>query len=102
MHPSPLFCYSAYPNPAMDNILFRFKVPSIIISQSRCLVTLQIIDSYNTVVKTLINEDMYPGHRYRVWDLNDDNGNRVPPGMYRALITAGDYAKQGDIKIVAE
>ncbi len=45
---------------------------------------------------------MYPGHRYRVWDLSDNNGIRVPPGMYRALITAGDYTKQGDIKIVAE
>lgn len=65
-------------------------------------VTLYIIDTHNTVVKTILdNQTFTRGHHYSIWNLHGDNGVPLAPGMYRAIINDGTTVKQGDIKINA-
>ena len=51
------------------------------------------------VVRTLVDGVLAVGLYKNVWDLNDDQGARVAPGIYRAVLVAGDQALCGDIEV---
>ncbi|MBR8464455.1 flagellar basal body rod modification protein [Campylobacter sp. faydin G-24] len=49
--------------------------------------TLQIKDTKNQVVKTMELKDLAQGVQKVVWDLKDDNGNKLPNGSYSVTAT---------------
>ena len=51
------------------------------------------------VARTLVDADLAPGFHAVFWDLNDDHGARVEPGIYRAVLVVGDDALCGDIEV---
>lgn len=52
-----------------------------------------------SVVRTLIDADLAVGTFEISWDLSDDNGARLAPGIYRVVLVAGDEALCGDVEI---
>ena len=52
-----------------------------------------------SVVRTLIDADLAVGTHEIAWDLSDDNGARLLPGIYRVVLVAGDEALCGDVEI---
>jgi flagellar hook assembly protein FlgD len=51
------------------------------------------------VVRTLADQTFAAGEFIFSWDGNDDQGARVPPGLYRAVMTTPDGTICGDIEI---
>ncbi len=55
-----------------------------------------IYDIRGSVVKTLVNNDVYNAGDHRVvWDATDERGNRVASGMYIYSFQAGKFNKIG-------
>ncbi len=44
-----------------------------------------------TPVRQLVSEALEAGHYLVGWDGNDDSGRRVQPGVYVAVMTAGNF-----------
>jgi len=44
-----------------------------------------------TPVRQLVSETLQPGHYLVGWDGSDDRGRRVQPGVYVAVMTAGNF-----------
>ena len=51
------------------------------------------------VARTLMDSELAPGFFTVVWDLKDESGLRVEPGVYRAVLAAGDDALCGDVEV---
>jgi hypothetical protein len=49
--------------------------------------------------KTLADQTFSVGEFTLLWDGNDDAGARLPPGLYRAVMTTPDGTICGDIEI---
>ena len=49
--------------------------------------------------QVLIDADLAVGTHEIAWDLSDDNGARLLPGIYRVVLVAGDEALCGDVEI---
>jgi flagellar hook assembly protein FlgD len=63
-------------------------------------IKLQILNKDKKVVRVLIDEIKPTGHFTIVWDLRDNNGNRVKDGFYRAQFFLNEVLKcHGDIQI---
>ena len=50
-------------------------------------------------VRTLLDADLQVGEYEVIWDAKNDAGERVPPGIYRAVMEAGADVLCGDIEI---
>jgi hypothetical protein len=68
------------PNPARDRVRFGFALPR------SGAVRLEIMDLQGRTVRTLAQTSLAPGRYERAWDVRDDHGRRVPPGMYLARL----------------
>ena len=51
------------------------------------------------VARTLVDASLAAGIHSVIWNLNDDQGARVEPGIYRAVLVVGDEALCGDIDV---
>jgi flagellar hook assembly protein FlgD len=51
------------------------------------------------LVRTLTDQTLAAGEFTLVWDGNDEQGARMPPGLYRAVMTVPDGTVCGDIEI---
>jgi len=81
-----------FPNPATDNAVFRFS------TIEPTAATIKIFDLQGRLVKTISeNETIFAGGE-KNWDLKNQNGNRVQPGVYFCRYTLGD--KSGTQKII--
>jgi hypothetical protein len=84
----------AYPNPAVNSIVFRYT------NISRNTVNLKIVDQQKNTIKVLVNNMLQPAGSYSVtWDLKDSDGNKVSPSIYRAELDINGFHSHGDIKI---
>ena len=92
--------YPAYPNPASNRILFIFAITSHNVHD----VYLRVVNTDESITKTLVNDTMNFGIKRIQWDLKDDSGNRVAPGIYRTMIEINQnqtrFSGEGDIQIV--
>jgi hypothetical protein len=63
------------------------------------LVEVEIFDAAGRLVNT-ITEQAEPGENFLLWDGRDDNGRRVPSGVYFYELEAGDVRSQRKMVIV--
>ncbi|MBI1798985.1 MAG: immune inhibitor A [Candidatus Eisenbacteria bacterium] len=68
------------PNPAVSRARFVFALP-----QSGA-VRLEVLDLAGRIVRRLASGPLAPGRYARGWDLSDEAGRRVPPGIYFARL----------------
>jgi len=71
------------PNPARSGSLFVMQLPAT----SKVLV--EAFDVSGRRVRTLANQDFAPGEYPVRWDLYDEDGRRVSPGMYKVRARLG-------------
>jgi hypothetical protein len=97
--PPTHFCFEpACPNPSSGEVRLSFTVPRA----SLASITLygQKHGPHSAfVVRTLADQTFAVGQFSLLWDGNDDAGARVPPGLYRAVMTTPDGTICGDIEI---
>lgn len=74
---------AAWPNPARTSATFRAAVPSA------GHATLAIYDAGGRRVRELFGGALPAGEHARSWDLRDESGHRVAPGLYFAALDAG-------------
>jgi hypothetical protein len=99
--PPVTLCFlPAAPNPATFQTQLGFALPSagpvrlVIYGRSQGQGPPETV-----VVRTLVDASLAVGLYTNLWDLNDDHGARVAPGIYRAVLVAGDQALCGDIEV---
>jgi len=81
-----------FPNPATENTVFRFS------TNEPTTATLKIFDLQGRLVKTISeNETIFAGEE-KTWDLKNQYGNRVQPGVYFCKYTLGE--ESGTQKII--
>ena len=82
--PAPILSFSvAWPNPARQSASFDLELPV----EGR--VSVEAFDLSGRRVRTLTSGSRAAGHHRVVWDLRDDAGQRVKPGIYLVRLTAG-------------
>jgi hypothetical protein len=69
-----------YPNPFNPETTIRFEVPGG--ENGRAHVSLRVYDLRGRLVRTLVDEELLPGRHEVVWDGRDEEGRRVPSGLY--------------------
>jgi hypothetical protein len=78
--PSRVALAAPWPNPAMESARFALAMPR------DARVSLGIIDAGGRRVRSLVSGSLPAGDHTRVWDLRDDSGHRVAPGLYFAAL----------------
>jgi hypothetical protein len=95
--PTNLCWGPAFPNPATAAVTLPWTLPEA------AMVTLQVYGQDDGgrayVVRTLSAEPQVAGWHQVNWDLKDDAGMPVAPGIYRAMITADGQTLCGDIQV---
>ncbi len=78
-----LFFAPAAPNPARGPVRFAFALAT------GALVRLEVLDAQGRRVRTLADGAWAAGAASIAWDLADDGGRRVAPGLYLARLHVG-------------
>jgi hypothetical protein len=74
-----------YPNPFNPSTKFNFAIPQ------REHVRLEIYDILGKLVYTVVEKDLAAGNFEVSWLGNDENGNKVPSGVYLFRLQAGSF-----------
>ena len=98
--PTVLCMEPAAPNPAEVATRIQFALPA------SGHVTLSVYGRHQghgpretSVVRTLLDGTVAAGTFSFHYDLNDDQGVPLPPGIYRVVLVVGDEALCGDIEV---
>jgi hypothetical protein len=99
--PTAVCVLPAAPNPAEAGTRFQFTLPAA------AHVTLSIVrharrlgfEPGHTLVRTILDAQLAAGTFSVIWDLTDADGERLDPGIYRAVLVVGDQALCGDIEV---
>jgi flagellar hook assembly protein FlgD len=84
-----------YPNPFNPTTNINFSIP-----QTE-KVHLAIYDIQGTLIRTLVDHELYNQGTYRVtWDGKDQLGQRVSSGIYFARILSGNFIKTIKMNLV--
>jgi hypothetical protein len=86
----------AYPNPATGQAAISYALPT---GEPAGAVSIKIVDGECGVVRTLVEGAQPAGMHTVVWDLRDENGDVVEPGLYRAIFTKSSFECHGDIEV---
>jgi len=78
---------AAVPNPAESRTCFAFALPS------PAEVALEVFDIGGARVRSLVSATLPAGPQSRTWDLRDDGGHRIAPGVYLARMTVGTWSR---------
>jgi Tol biopolymer transport system component len=92
--PTALSLSQNQPNPFSRTTAIRFAVPTV------ARVRLEIFDLLGRRVRTLVDEDLAPAFHARSWDANDNQGQRVRPGIYMVRMTVGGFRDQKKMLLV--
>jgi hypothetical protein len=74
------------PNPVSPGTVISFEIPS-----PGALVDLRIYDVTGRLVRALVNERRAAGYYWEPWDLTNDRGRTVAPGVYFCRMEAGNF-----------
>jgi hypothetical protein len=98
--PTALCMQPAAPNPTDGAIRLQFSLPA---AGQVSLIVYGRHQGHGPretfVVRTLMDANLVVGSFAVTWDLKDDHGVRLEPGIYRAVLVAGDEALCGDIEV---
>ncbi|MBE0538073.1 MAG: C-GCAxxG-C-C family protein [Ignavibacterium sp.] len=84
-----------YPNPFNPSTKIQFSVPQME------KVKVEIYDIRGSLIKTLVDYDLYQQGNYEVmWDGTDNNGKRVSSGIYFTKMQAGKFAQTKKMNLV--
>jgi hypothetical protein len=81
-----------YPNPFNPVTTIRFKVEGERLKDPT-RITLKVYNLLGQLVKTLLDEEKFPGNYQVVWDGKDQNGEEVSSGIYFYKLKAKDYTE---------
>ena len=76
-----------YPNPFNPNTAIKYSLGT------NSFVNLTIFDLSGNIIKTLVNKSQVQGIHFSQWNGLNENGNRVPSGMYFIKIKSGAYSQ---------
>ena len=98
--PTAVCLEPAAPNPAEFGTRLQFSLPeaghvSLIVKHARR----PGHETDDGIVRTIMDTQVMAGVFAVYWDLTDDNGVPLEPGIYRAILVIGDQALCGDIEI---
>lgn len=99
--PPQALCFEpAAPNPASGATRLQFAVP---VAGHVNLVIYGRDQRHGPretfVARTLVDGTLAVGFFTSIWDMKDDQGARVAPGLYRAVLEAGGETLCGDIEV---
>ncbi len=80
------------PNPFTTETRIHYELPAV------KQVILEIYSLQGLLVRSWKHEAVQAGGQFQHWDGTDEQGNRVPPGVYTCRMTTNDY--QGSLKMV--
>ncbi len=84
-----------YPNPFNPSTKIQFSVPQME------KVKVEVYDIQGSLIKTLVDYDLYQQGNYEVmWDGTDNNGKRVSSGIYFTKMQAGKFAQTKKMNLV--
>jgi len=97
--PPTQFCFQpAYPNPSSGEVRLGFAMPRA--AAASIIVYGQKHGPHSAfIVRTLADQTFAAGQFSLLWDGKDDGGARLPPGLYRAVMTTPDGTICGDIEV---
>ncbi|MDW7678997.1 MAG: FlgD immunoglobulin-like domain containing protein, partial [bacterium] len=78
-----------YPNPFNPETTIRFEIPFT--GKHMVKVELRIYNLQGELIRTLVNEEKYPGSYQAHWDGLDETGAQVASGIYLYQLRAGDF-----------
>jgi len=84
--PTAYRAYQSYPNPFNPVCTIRYDIPRA------GRVSLHIVDTRGSLVRTLVDAWREPGEYRDVWDGRADDGSELPSGVYFYLIESGQFA----------
>ena len=99
--PTAVCVLPAAPNPAETETRIQFALPEaahVTVTVFRHARRLGYEPGV-TLVRTLVDAQLAAGTHSILWNLTDDAGDRLDPGIYRAVLVAGDQALCGDIEV---
>lgn len=91
---------SPVPNPVRRSALFEYAVGHDVADSGPVDVSLQLVDLQGRVARTLAKGPRSAGEYRVTWDVSDDRGQRVAPGVYFLRLRAGDVAEQKKVMVV--
>jgi len=83
--PTTFALAQSYPNPFNPYTSIIYTLPEA------AQVGLRVFNLRGELVKTLVDEEQYPGVYPVQWDGTADNGNRLCSGLYFYVLEAGDF-----------
>ena len=90
----------ARPNPARHAAVFEYAIGTDVAATGAVPVTLQLVDLQGRVTRTLQHGAQDAGAYRLTWDLSDDRGVRVAPGVYFLRLHAGPVHQQHKVMVV--
>jgi hypothetical protein len=78
--------HTARPNPVGPSTIVAFDVP-----RPGSNVEIKIYNVEGRLVRTLVDDRRTPGYYSEPWDLKNDGGRSVAPGVYFCRMEAGDF-----------
>ena len=90
----PLAFDAPSPSPARERTEFRFTLPAT------SDVSLEVFDVTGARVRTLASGAFPAGAHARPWDLRDDGGRNVAPGVYLSRLTVGAWSRMQRLLVV--
>lgn len=83
-----------FPNPTNSQTSIRFQL------EEPGMTTIDIYDLSGRLVQSAISEELVAGNHTLLWDLRDNNGSRVPTGVYCARLVSGSFTENRKILVI--
>jgi uncharacterized protein (DUF362 family) len=80
----PQSALRAYPNPARESV--KISLESVELQQT----TISVLDINGRLINSIGSESLAPGVHEFTWNLDNDEGERVPAGVYIITTVSGD------------
>ena len=94
---SDILNMKCYPNPFKNSTVISFTLSNELAEQK---IELKIYDMAGNLIKSLVNQKLYPNNYAIVWDGMDNQGNKVSTGNYIYSIKIGEYLQSGKVNLV--
>jgi hypothetical protein len=90
-----------YPNPFNPNTTIRFAIPAVKTNNGELVkVRLAIYNINGELVRTLVDDNLAPGHYTVNWNGRDNRGGLVSSGLYCYKLSAEDFSEAKKMLII--